>query len=178
MDQTRGRGSQRTRGRRLGSRGPRGQCGSRARPAPKSKLSSAKPTYIDKSLAGGEPTVEMHPTEPCSTGRTRAHRDAPRRRPLQELRATVPKLGYDVIGNDYEGFEAEIFFARERKSQGVVSMRERPCRGLVTVSVLYDPVDTDEGRDMLDKTRKRLIDTARARPPLGPHAAPRRSPDP
>jgi hypothetical protein len=73
-----------------------------------------------------------------------------------ELRATVPKLGYDVIGNDYEGFEAEIFFARERKSQGVVSMREGPCRGLVTVSVLYDPVDTDEGRDMLHKTRKRL----------------------
>ena len=74
----------------------------------------------------------------------------------KELRATVPRLGYDVIGNDYEGFEAEIFFARERKSQGVVSMREGPCRGLVTVSVLYDPVDTDEGRDMLHKTRKRL----------------------
>ncbi len=30
-------------------------------PAPKSKLSFAKPTYIDKSRAGGEPTVEMHP---------------------------------------------------------------------------------------------------------------------
>ncbi|MGH2825911.1 MAG: hypothetical protein ACRDKF_02940 [Actinomycetota bacterium] len=74
----------------------------------------------------------------------------------KELRVTVPRLGYDVIGNDYEGFEAEIFFARERKSQGVVSMREGPCRGLVTVSVLYDPVDTDEGRDMLHKTRKRL----------------------
>ena len=74
----------------------------------------------------------------------------------KELRATVPKLGYDVIGNDYEGFEDEIFFARERRSQGVVSMREGPCRGLVTVSVLYDPVDTDEGRDVLHKTRKRL----------------------
>ncbi|MGH2702169.1 MAG: hypothetical protein ACRDJB_07660 [Actinomycetota bacterium] len=74
----------------------------------------------------------------------------------RELRVTVPKLGYDIIGNDYEGFEAEIFFARERKSQGVVSMREGPCRGLVTVSVLYDPVDTNEGRDVLHKTRKRL----------------------
>jgi hypothetical protein len=74
----------------------------------------------------------------------------------KELHVTVPRLGFDVIGKDYEGFEAEIFFAREQESQGVVSMREGPCRGLVTVSVLYDPVDTNEGRDVLHKARKRV----------------------
>lgn len=72
---------------------------------------------------------------------------APMERRLEEA-------GFDVIGRDYEGFEAELFFVSERESAGVVRIRIGPCPDQVTLSILYDPIETKEGRDAIDRARE------------------------
>lgn len=62
--------------------------------------------------------------------------------------------GFDVINSDFEGFEAELYFAKGDSLAGIVSMREGPCDGYVKVNVLYDPLETEAGRDAVKKTRK------------------------
>jgi hypothetical protein len=74
------------------------------------------------------------------------------------LRRAVADHGYETIGTDFEGFEAEIFFARKTASAGALRLREGPCRGQVTAFLLYDPLDTKAGRSILTRTRERIRD--------------------
>ena len=60
----------------------------------------------------------------------------------------------DVINTDYEGFEAELYFAKADNLAGIVSLSEGPCDGYVRVHVLYDPLETAEGREAVRKTRR------------------------
>ena len=54
-----------------------------------------------------------------------------------ELQRALIDEGYEIIGHDNEGFEAEIFFARSEKTLGTFRLREGPCEGDVTVRLLY-----------------------------------------
>jgi hypothetical protein len=63
--------------------------------------------------------------------------------------------GYEIINRDYEGFEAELFFTKDDDVAGVVGMRLGPCPEQVTLSVLYDPLETKGGRAALDQARER-----------------------
>ncbi len=44
--------------------------------------------------------------------------------------------GYDILSGDNEGFEAEIFFARKGVN-GAYRLREGPCKGQVTIRVVF-----------------------------------------
>jgi hypothetical protein len=80
------------------------------------------------------------------------------RRSVEELfEATRPVLideGFDVINSDYEGFEAELYFAKGDSLAGIVALREAPCDGYVKVNVIYDPLETEAGREAVRKTRR------------------------
>lgn len=69
-------------------------------------------------------------------------------------RPVLTEKGFDIINTDYEGFEAELYFAKGDSLAGIVSMREGPCDGYVKVNVLYDPLETGAGREAVRKTRK------------------------
>ncbi len=45
--------------------------------------------------------------------------------------------GYKIVGADNEGFESELFFARNQELSGAFRLREGPCEGQVTVRLLY-----------------------------------------
>jgi hypothetical protein len=49
--------------------------------------------------------------------------------------------GYEIVASDNEGFEAEIFFARGRATDGAIRLREGPCPGEVTIKLLYGSPD-------------------------------------
>jgi hypothetical protein len=70
------------------------------------------------------------------------------------MRPDVIAEGFDIINTDYEGFEAEIYFAKENSLAGIASLREGPCDGYVKVNVIYDPLETTEGRKSVRKTRE------------------------
>lgn len=72
--------------------------------------------------------------------------------------------GFEIVGRDYEGFEAELFFVSERdgagedggdSSAGVVRVRLGPCPEQVTLSILYDPIETGAGRAAIERARQR-----------------------
>ncbi len=69
----------------------------------------------------------------------------------QELR----RAGFDVVGRDYEGFEAELFLVSGEDSAGVARLRVGPCPEQVTLSILYDPLETKEGRAAVEEARRR-----------------------
>ena len=70
------------------------------------------------------------------------------------IRPDVIAEGFDIINTDYEGFEAEIYFAKENSLAGIASLREGPCDGYVKVNVIYDPLETAAGRKSVRKTRE------------------------
>ncbi|MGH2820250.1 MAG: hypothetical protein ACRDJ5_06330, partial [Actinomycetota bacterium] len=72
------------------------------------------------------------------------------------LRTSVTAHGYDIVAFDFEGFEAEIFFSHRSVSAGALRLREGPCKGQVTVTMLFDPIDTAVGKRILDRARARL----------------------
>ena len=78
-------------------------------------------------------------------------------RSVEELfKSAQPNLrenGFDIINTDFEGFEAELYFAKGDSLAGIVSMREGPCDGYVKVNVIYDPLETAAGREAVRKTR-------------------------
>ena len=74
---------------------------------------------------------------------------------------------FDIINTDFEGFEAEIYFARGSAIAGIVMMREGPCDGFVKTNVLYDPLETEAGRKAVKKT-KDLFEGSRATATPGP----------
>lgn len=73
-----------------------------------------------------------------------------------ELRKSVSEHGYKTVLFDFEGFEAEIFFSNKSVSAGALRLREGPCNGQVTVTLLFDPIDTAAGKRILDKARVRF----------------------
>ena len=73
---------------------------------------------------------------------------------FEEARPVLVDKGFDVINTDYEGFEAELYFAKGNSLAGIVSLREGPCDGYVRVNVLYDPLETPEGKEAVRKTRR------------------------
>lgn len=62
--------------------------------------------------------------------------------------------GFDVLAQENEGFEAEVYFSRRTDIAGIASLRRGPCPEQVTVSLVYDPLDTDEGRRVTAETRR------------------------
>ena len=60
---------------------------------------------------------------------------------------------FEIINTDYEGFEAELYFARGTSIAGIVRLREGPCDGYVSMNLLYDPLDTERGKKAIRKTR-------------------------
>ena len=80
------------------------------------------------------------------------------RQSVQELfdttHAELTDKGFDIINTDFEGFEAELYFAKGDSLAGIASMREGPCDGYVKVSVVYDPLETEAGREAVRKTRR------------------------
>ena len=73
---------------------------------------------------------------------------------FETSRTVVLDQGFDIINTDFEGFEAEIYFARASSIAGIVRLREGPCRGHVSASILYDPLQTARGRNAVDRTRE------------------------
>ena len=61
---------------------------------------------------------------------------------------------FDIINTDYEGFEAELYFAKGDSLAGIAALREGPCDGYVKVNVVYDPLETAAGREAVRKTRR------------------------
>jgi len=53
------------------------------------------------------------------------------------LQRSLLDEGYEIIGHDNEGFEAEIFFARDERTLGTFRLREGPCDGHVTIKLIY-----------------------------------------
>jgi hypothetical protein len=52
------------------------------------------------------------------------------------LQRALFDVGYQVLSHDNEGFEAEIFFARESKTVGTFTFREL-CPGKIKISLVY-----------------------------------------
>lgn len=73
---------------------------------------------------------------------------------FESSRPALTTNGFDIINTDYEGFEAELYFAKGDSLAGILSMREGPCDGYVEVNVIYDPLETAAGRAAVKKTRK------------------------
>lgn len=74
---------------------------------------------------------------------------------FDDFRPEITDKSLDVINTDFEGFEAELYFAKGNSLAGIVSLREGPCDGYVKVSVIYDPLETAAGREAVRETRKR-----------------------
>lgn len=68
--------------------------------------------------------------------------------------AELEEKRFDIINTDYEGFEAELYFAKGDSLAGITSLREGPCDGYVKVNVVYDPLETAAGREAVRKTRR------------------------
>ncbi|HEV3472077.1 MAG TPA: hypothetical protein VG408_02570 [Actinomycetota bacterium] len=63
-----------------------------------------------------------------------------------ELQRALGAAGYEIIGHDNEGFEAEIFFRRGEDTVGTIFMKEGPCDGQVTIDLLFtSPRLAEEG---------------------------------
>jgi hypothetical protein len=80
------------------------------------------------------------------------------RRSVDELfegaRPVLAGHGFDVVNSDYEGFEAELYFAKGDSLAGIIALREAACDGYVKVNVMYDPLETEAGRQAVRKTRR------------------------
>lgn len=70
------------------------------------------------------------------------------------MRVELTGKRFDIINTDYEGFEAELYFAKGDSLAGIASMREGPCDGYVQLNVVYDPLETAAGREAVRKTRR------------------------
>ena len=73
---------------------------------------------------------------------------------FESARMALDEKEFDIINTDYEGFEAELYFAKGNSLAGITSLREGPCDGHVKVNVVYDPLETAAGREAVRKTRK------------------------
>ena len=70
------------------------------------------------------------------------------------MRRELDAEGFDIINTDYEGFEAELYFAKGNSLAGIAALREGPCDGYVKLNVIYDPLETAAGREAVRRTRR------------------------
>lgn len=70
------------------------------------------------------------------------------------MRTELVDKKFDIINTDYEGFEAELYFAKGDSLAGIAALREGPCDGYVKVNVVYDPLETAAGREAVRRTRR------------------------
>lgn len=79
-------------------------------------------------------------------------------RSVEELfdaaRPALTDNGFDVVNSDYEGFEAELYFAKGDDLAGILALREAVCDGYVKVNVIYDPLETEAAKKAVRKTRR------------------------
>ena len=73
---------------------------------------------------------------------------------FEKARVALEENSFDIINTDFEGFEAELYFAKGNSLAGITSLREGPCDGHIKVNVVYDPLETAAGREAVRKTRK------------------------
>jgi hypothetical protein len=73
---------------------------------------------------------------------------------FEVMRDELSDKEFDLINTDYEGFEAELYFAKGDSLAGIAALREGPCDGYVKVNVVYDPLETAAGREAVRKTRR------------------------
>jgi hypothetical protein len=72
----------------------------------------------------------------------------------EAMGAELADKGFDIINTDFEGFEAELYFAKGNSLAGIAAIREAPCDGYVKMNVVYDPLETAAGREAVRKTRR------------------------
>ena len=68
--------------------------------------------------------------------------------------------GFTIINRDFEGFEAELFFAKGSDTAGAVRIRSGPCPDQVTLTYLYDPLESKAGKEALREARRRWLHRA------------------
>ena len=73
---------------------------------------------------------------------------------FETSREALVQNEFDIINTDYEGFEAELYFAKGDSLAGIAALREGPCDGYVKVNVVYDPLETAAGREAVRNTRR------------------------
>ena len=73
---------------------------------------------------------------------------------FESTQTKLSEHGFEIINTDYEGFEAELYFAKGNSLAGIAALREGPCDGYVRVNVVYDPLETSAGREAVRKTRR------------------------
>ena len=71
--------------------------------------------------------------------------------------AALVDSGFAIINRDFEGFEAELFFAKGNDTAGATRIRIGPCPDQVMLTYLYDPLESKAGREALEKARKRWL---------------------
>ena len=54
-----------------------------------------------------------------------------------KIARAVLDAGYEIVGADNEGFESEIFFQPRGTRTGYFQLREGPCEGQVTTSMIF-----------------------------------------
>lgn len=72
----------------------------------------------------------------------------------ESMGAELTDKGFDIINTDFEGFEAELYFAKGNSLAGIAAIREAPCDGYTKLNVVYDPLETKAGREAVRKTRR------------------------
>lgn len=73
---------------------------------------------------------------------------------FEAMHAELIEKDFDVINTDFEGFEAELYFAKGDSLAGIASLREAVCDGYTKINVIYDPLETEAGREAVRKTRR------------------------
>lgn len=65
---------------------------------------------------------------------------------VDEIMADFPKVlsagGFDVVADEYEGIEADLFFVRQTTTTGSVKFTEGPCEGQVTIRLTVSKLAT------------------------------------
>jgi hypothetical protein len=54
-----------------------------------------------------------------------------------QIARALGEAGYQIVGADNEGFESEIFFKPGGTRTGYFQLREGPCEGQVTTSMIF-----------------------------------------
>lgn len=54
-----------------------------------------------------------------------------------QIARAVIDAGYEIVGADNEGFESEIFFKPGRERTGYFQLREGPCEGQVSTTMIF-----------------------------------------
>lgn len=81
----------------------------------------------------------------------------------KEAEAAILANDFELLARDYEGFEAELFFARANEISGIARLGLGDCEGEVHLAVTYDPLQTAAGKKSVKETRKHIDDSEEAK---------------